>query len=112
MFALKQLQALHQLQAWHVIGHNEGYCILLPCFYGIRLWVGLGTRIKLHINTRYFTITCETYDHPIIESHIRQKNPIFTGLVFMNDMNSQLYESLDCDQSRFLYTLSFDINVR
>ena len=29
---------------WHLIGHNEGCCsntgyILLPCFYGIRLWI-------------------------------------------------------------------------
>ena len=49
---------------WHLIGYNEGYCsntgyILLPCFYGIRLWIwpeplvaprvrrALGTRIPL-----------------------------------------------------------------
>ena len=29
---------------WHLIGYNEGYCsnagyILLPCSYGIRLWI-------------------------------------------------------------------------
>jgi hypothetical protein len=49
---------------WHLIGHNEGCCsntgyILLPCFYGIRLWMwpeplvaprvrrALGTRMKV-----------------------------------------------------------------
>ena len=51
---------------WHLIGHNEGCCsntgyILLPCFYGIRLWIwpeplvapcvrrALGTRMHIHM---------------------------------------------------------------
>jgi hypothetical protein len=51
---------------WHLIGHNEGCCsntgyILLPCFYGIRLWIwpeplvaprvrrALGTRMLQHV---------------------------------------------------------------
>ena len=51
---------------WHLIGHNEGCCsntgyILLPCFYGIRLWIwpeplvaprvrrALGTRMERHL---------------------------------------------------------------
>ena len=54
---------------WHLIGHNEGCCsntgyILLPCFYGIRLWIwpeplvaprvrrALGTRMEQHMLTK------------------------------------------------------------
>jgi hypothetical protein len=52
---------------WNMIGHNEGYCsntgyIILPCFYGIRLWIwpeplvaprvrrALGTRMVIDVN--------------------------------------------------------------
>ena len=46
---------------WHLIGHNEGYCsntryILLPCFYGIRLWIWpeplVAPRVRRALGTR------------------------------------------------------------
>jgi hypothetical protein len=46
---------------WHLIGHNEGYCsntgyILLPCFYGIRLWIWpdplIAPRVRRALGTR------------------------------------------------------------
>ena len=46
---------------WHLIGHNEGCCsntgyILLPCFYGIRLWIWpeplVAPRIRRALGTR------------------------------------------------------------
>ena len=57
---------------WHLIRHNEGYCsntgyILLPCFYGIRLWIwpeplvaprvrrALGTRMEQHFPNKHIS---------------------------------------------------------
>ena len=46
---------------WHLIGHNEGCCsntgyILLPCFYGIRLWIWpeplVAPRVRRALGTR------------------------------------------------------------
>jgi hypothetical protein len=46
---------------WHLIGHNEGYCsntgyILLPCFYGTRLWIWpeplVAPRVRRALGTR------------------------------------------------------------
>jgi hypothetical protein len=46
---------------WHLIGYNEGYCsytgyIILPCFYGIRLWIWpehlVATRVRRALGTR------------------------------------------------------------
>jgi hypothetical protein len=46
---------------WHLIGYNEGYCsnteyILLPCFYGIRLWIWpeplVAPRVRRALGTR------------------------------------------------------------
>ena len=61
---------------WHLIGHNEGYCsntgyILLPCFYGIRLWilpepfVALRwPRVRRALGTRMVRVT-----HVTVQSH-------------------------------------------
>jgi hypothetical protein len=46
---------------WHLIGHNEGCCsntgyMLLPCFYGIRLWIWpeplVAPRVRRALGTR------------------------------------------------------------
>jgi hypothetical protein len=68
---------------WHLIGHNEGCCsntgyILLPCFYGIRLWIwpeplvaprvrrALGTRMVTFLNlTDFFIIKRSSYNTKI-----------------------------------------------
>jgi hypothetical protein len=52
---------------WHLIGHNGGCCsntgyILLPCFYGIRLWIWpeplVAPRVRRALGTRmrYFML--------------------------------------------------------
>jgi hypothetical protein len=55
---------------WHMIGHNEGYCsntgyIILPCFYGIRLWIWpeplVAPRVRRALGTKMlhtYTILC------------------------------------------------------
>ena len=52
---------IHIKLNWHLIGHNEGYCsntgyILLPCFYGIRLWIWadpfVAPRVRRALGTR------------------------------------------------------------
>ena len=63
--------------------------------------------VKLHINTRTLQSRAGIL-RPDRVTHTT-KESYFYWLVFMN---SQLYESLDCDQRGFLNTLSFDINVR
>lgn len=49
-----------------------------------------------------------TYYHPIA-SHIHQKNPLFTGLVYIS---FELYESLDEAQRRILNAFSFNTIIR
>ena len=63
--------------------------------------------VKLHINTR--TLQSRAGILPLDRVTHTTKESYFYWLVFVN---SQLYESLDCDQRGFLNTLSFDINVR
>jgi hypothetical protein len=72
---------------WHLIGHNEGCCsntgyMLLPCFYGIRLWIwpeplvaprvrrALGTRMEVIIPCPVYTnIERDSFLQGYIASH-------------------------------------------
>ena len=49
-----------------------------------------------------------TYYHPSI-SHIKRKNPLFTGLVYVK---ADLYNSLDADSRQVLVSYQFNVIVK
>ena len=58
---------------WHLIGHNEGCCsntgyILLPCFYGIRLWIWpeplVAPRVRRALGTRMMSRCSMSFSYP------------------------------------------------
>ena len=58
---------------WHLIGHNEGCCsntgyILLPCLYGIRLWIWpeplVAPCVRRALGTRMAYYQTGTFSYP------------------------------------------------